>query len=117
MGWFSKEPRMIQTALSPTELQQLNIQSGWSSDDPKLMLFEVGNKLSGPVFCTGASFEFKDGKKRQQPFEPKLYIPTKTSRRVSVRDIDKTSLKNFGFSCLCMKYTPAGPCEDPFKKN
>lgn len=116
MGWFSSEPKMIQTELTAAELRRLSIQSGWSSDDPQLMMFEVGNQLSGPIFCTGASFEFKDGRKRNQAFEPKLYIPSKATRRVSVRDIDKSSLKNFGFSCLCMKYTPTGPCEDPFKK-
>jgi hypothetical protein len=116
MGWFNKEPKMLQTELSAAELQKLSIQSGWSNDDPKLMMFEVGNQLSGPIFCTGASFEFKDGKKRNQAFEPKLYIPSKNARRVSVRDIDKQSLKTFGFSCLCMKYSPTGPCEDPFKK-
>jgi hypothetical protein len=115
MGLFSKEPPLRQTELSPAELSQLKIQSGWANDDPKLMLFEVGNKLSGPVFCVGASFEFKDGKKRNQAFEPKLYIPANNSRRVSVRDIDKKELKTFGFSCLCMKASPQGPCENAFK--
>ena len=84
-------------------------------DDPLLMLFEVGNQLSGPVFCVGASFEFKDGKKRNQAFEPNLYIPSNNSRRVSVRGIDKKQLKTFGFSCLCMKASPQGPCENAFK--
>ncbi len=116
MGWFSSAPKMIQTELTAAELRNLSIQSGWSSDDPKLMMFEVGNQLSGPIFCTGASFEFKDGRKRNQAFEPKLYVPSNTKRRVSVRDIDKAGLKNFGFSCLCMKYTSEAPCEDPFKK-
>lgn len=115
MGFFSSEPVLRQTELSPAELQQLKIQSGWSNDDPKLMLFEVGNKLSGPIFCVGASFEFKDGKKRNQAFEPKLYIPSNNSRRVSVRDIDKKELKTYGFSCLCMKASPQGPCENAFK--
>ena len=115
MGLFSSEPPLRQTELSPAELQQLKIQSGWSNDDPKLMLFEVGNKLSGPIFCVGASFEFKDGKKRNQAFEPKLYIPSNNSRRVSVRDIDKKQLKTFGFSCLCMKASPQCPCEKAFK--
>lgn len=115
MGLFSSERVLRQTELTPAELQQLKIQSGWSSDDPKLMLFEVGNKLSGPIFCVGASFEFKDGKKRNQAFEPKLYIPSNNSRRVSVRDIDKKQLKTFGFSCLCMKASPQGPCENAFK--
>ena len=115
MGLFSSEPPLRQTELSPAELQQLKIQSGWSGDDPQLMLFEVGNKLSGPVFCVGASFEFKDGQKRNQPFEPKLYIPSNNSRRVSVRGIDKKQLKTFGFSCLCMKASPQGPCENAFK--
>lgn len=115
MGLFSSEKPLRQTELSPAELSQLKIQSGWSGDDPKLMLFEVGNKLSGPIFCVGASFEFKDGKKRNQAFEPKLYIPANNSRRVSVRDIDKKELKTFGFSCLCMKASPQGPCENAFK--
>ena len=115
MGFFSSGPVLRQTELSPAELQQLKIQSGWSNDDSKLMLFEVGNKLSGPIFCVGASFEFKDGKKRHQAFEPKLYIPSNNSRRVSVRDIDKKQLKTFGFSCLCMKASPQGPCENAFK--
>ena len=115
MGFFSSEPQLRQTELSPAELAQLKIQSGWANDDPQLMLFEVGNKLSGPIFCVGASFEFKDGKKRNQAFEPKLYIPANNSRRVSVRGIDKQALKTFGFSCLCMKASPQGPCENAFK--
>ena len=115
MGLFSSTPALRQTELSPAELSKLQIQSGWSNDDPQLMLFEVGNKLSGPIFCVGASFEFKNGKKRNQAFEPKLYIPSTNSRRVSVRGIDKKQLKTFGFSCLCMKASPQGPCENAFK--
>jgi hypothetical protein len=115
MGLFSSTPALRQTELNPAELSKLQIQSGWSNDDPQLMLFEVGNKLSGPIFCVGASFEFKDGKKRNQAFEPKLYIPSNNSRRVSVRGIDKKELKTFGFSCLCMKASPQGPCENAFK--
>lgn len=111
MGLFSKEVKLRQTELTPAELQQLTIQSGWSNDEPDLMMFEVGNKLSGPIFCVGASFEFKDGKKRNQAFEPKLYIPSKATRRVSVRGIEKKNVKTFNMSCLCMKAHAQGPCE------
>ena len=114
MGLFSKEVKLRQTELSPAELQQLTIQSGWSNDEPDLMMFEVGNKLSGPIFCVGASFEFKDGKKRNQAFEPKLYIPSKATRRVSVRGIEKKNVKTFNMSCLCMKAHAQGPCEKDF---
>ena len=114
MGWFGKQPKLRQTELTPAELQQLSIQSGWSNDEPDLMMFEVGNKLSGPVFCIGASFEFKDGKKRNQAFEPKLYIPPKALRRVSVRGIEKKNVKNFSMSCLCMKEHAQGSCEKDF---
>jgi hypothetical protein len=89
MGFFDKEAKLRQTELSVAELQQLSIQSGWSNDEPDLMMFEVGNKLSGPIFCIGASFEFKGGQKRNQAFEPKLYIPPNATRRVSVRGIEK----------------------------
>jgi hypothetical protein len=115
MGWFSKEPALRQTELTPTELRQLAIRSGWSSDDPKLMLFEVSNQNSGPVFCVGANFEFKDGKKRSQAFDPKLYIPSKAVRKTAIRGIEKTEIKTFGFSCLCMKASPEGPCENAFR--
>jgi hypothetical protein len=54
MAWFSKQPTLRQTELTPTELRQLVIRSGWSSDDASLMLFEVSNQNSGPVFCVGA---------------------------------------------------------------
>ena len=111
MGFFDKGVKLRQTELSPAELQQLSIQSGWSNDEPDLMMFEVGNKLSGPIFCIGASFELKDGKKRNQAFEPKLYIPPKAIRRVSVRGIEKKNVKNFGMNCLCMKAHAQGPCE------
>ena len=114
MGLFSKEVKLRQTELTPAELQQLTIQSGWSNDEPDLMMFEVGNKLSGPIFCVGASFEFKDGKKRNQAFEPKLYIPPKATRRVSVRGIEKKYVKTFNMSCLCMKAHAQGPCEKDF---
>ena len=115
MGWFSKEAALKQTELSPAELKQLNILSGWSNDDPGLMLFEIGNQLSGPIFCVGASFEFKDGKKRNQSFDPKLYIPSKAVRKTAVRGIEKKDVKTFGFSCLCMKASPEGPCENAFR--
>lgn len=114
MGWWSKAPALQQTELSPNELKQLNIRSGWSSDDPSLMLFEIGNSLSGPIFCVGASFEFKDGKKRTQAFDPKLYIPSKAVRKTAVKGIEKKDVKTFGFSCLCMKSSPNGPCENAF---
>ena len=114
MGFFDKSVKLRQTELSPAELQQLSIQSGWSNDEPDLMMFEVGNKLSGPIFCIGASFEFKDGKKRNQAFEPKLYIPASATRRVSVRGIEKKNVKNFSMSCLCMKAHAQGPCEKAF---
>lgn len=114
MGLFSKEVKMRQTELSTAELQQLTIQSGWSNDEPDLMMFEVGNKLSGPIFCIGASFEFKDGKKRNQSFEPKLYVPAKATRRVSVRGVEKKNVKTFNMSCLCMKANAQGPCEKDF---
>jgi hypothetical protein len=115
MGWFAKQPSLQQTELSPAELKQLNIRSGWASDNPGLMLFEIGNQLSGPVFCIGASFEFNDGKKRTQSFDPKLYIPSKAVRKAAVRGIEKKDVKNFGFSCLCMKAAPEGPCENAFR--
>jgi hypothetical protein len=115
MGFFDKEAKLRQTELSVAELQQLSIQSGWSNDEPDLMMFEVGNKLSGPIFCIGASFDFKDGRKRHQAFEPKLYIPPNAVRRVSVRSIEKKNVQNFGMSCLCMKAQPQGPCEKAFK--
>ncbi len=77
MGLFSSTPALRQTELSPAELSKLQIQSGWSNDDPQLMLFEVGNKLSGPIFCVGASFEFKDGKNATKPLNPNsTYLPT-----------------------------------------
>jgi hypothetical protein len=115
MGWFSNEPALRQTELTPAELKQLSIRSGWSSDDPSLMLFEVGNQNTGPVFCVGANFEFKDGKKRAQAFEPKLYIPSKAIRKTAIRGIEKKDVKTFGFSCLCMKASPEGPCENAFR--
>ena len=114
MGLFKKEPPLRQTELSSGEIQQLSIQSGWSNDEPDLMMFEVGNKLSGPIFCVGASFEFKDGKKRNQAFEPKLYVPASATRRVSVRGIEKKHVKTFNMSCLCMKANAQGPCEKVF---
>ena len=115
MGWFSNEPALSQTELTPAELKQLVIQSGWSNEDSGLMMFEVNNQLSGPVFCIGANFEFKDGKKRAQAFDPKLYIPSKSVRRTAIRGIEKKDVKSFGFSCLCMKASADGPCENAFK--
>lgn len=115
MGWFSHVPTLSQTELTPTELKQLNIRSGWSNDDPSLMLFEVANQNAGPVFCIGANFEFKDGKKRSHAFDPKLYVPSNALRRTAIRGIEKKDVKTFGFSCLCMKASPAGPCENAFR--
>ena len=115
MAWFSKQPTLRQTELTPTEIRQLDIRSGWSSDDASLMLFEVSNQNSGPVFCVGANFEFQNGKKRSQAFDPKLYIPAKAVKKTSIRGIEKKEVKTFGFSCLCMKASPEGPCENAFR--
>jgi hypothetical protein len=115
MAWFSKQPTLRQTELTPTELRQLIIRSGWSSDDASLMLFEVSNQNSGPVFCVGANFEFNNGEKRLQAFDPKLYIPANTVRKTAIRGIKKKEVKTFGFSCLCMKASPEGPCENAFR--
>jgi hypothetical protein len=115
MGWLSNEPALRQSELTPQELKLLGIRSGWSSDDASLMLFEVSNQNRGPVFCVGAHFEFKDGKKRAQAFDPKLYIPSNAVRKTAIRGIEKKDVKTFGFSCLCMKASPEGPCENAFR--
>ena len=115
MGWWDAKEQLKGFDLSPTELKQVSIQSGWSSDDPQLMLFEVGNRLSGPIYCVGASFEMKDGKQRQHAFEPKIYIPAGQKRNASIRGIEKNHQKTYGFSCRCMKNTPEAACENPYK--
>ena len=114
MGWFSSRPVLHQTELTPSELKNVAIHSGWSNDDPDLMMFEVKNQLSGPIFCTGANFEFKDGKKRSQSFDPKLYIPSNSIKRTAIKGIEKKHVKAFGFSCLCMKTKPTETCEKAF---
>jgi hypothetical protein len=113
-GWSAKE-RLRGFDLSPNELKQVSIQSGWSSDDPQLMMFEVGNRLSGPIYCVGASFEMKDGKKIQHSFDPKVYVPADQKRNASVRGIEKKNLKSFGFTCRCMRQAPQAVCENPYK--
>ena len=79
------------------------------------MMFEVSNRLSGPIYCVGASFEMKDGKQRQKAFEPKIYVPAGQKRNASVRGIEKKNLKTYGFSCRCMKKAPQEVCENPYK--
>ena len=114
MGWAPKEP-LKGFDLTPAELKQVSIQSGWSDDDPQLMLFEVDNRLTAPVYCVGASFEMKDGKKRQHVFEPKLYIPAAQRRNASIRGIEKKNLKTYGFGCRCMRKAANEVCENPYK--
>ncbi len=111
MGLISSAPTLKQSELTTAELKQLSMQSGWSNDDPGLMLFEINNKLNAPVFCIGANFEFKDGKKRVQGFDPKLYVPADAVRRTSIRGIEKKDVKSYNFSCLCMRASAQGPCE------
>lgn len=111
MGLFSSAPPLKQSELTPAELKQLEMQSGWSNDDPNLMLFEINNHLNAPVFCIGANFEFKDGKKRSQGFDPKLYVPANAVRRTSIRGIEKKNVKSYNFSCLCMKVSAQAACE------
>ncbi len=41
MAWFSSAPPLKQSELTPAELKQLDMQSGWSNEDPGLMLFEI----------------------------------------------------------------------------
>ncbi len=115
MGWWSKKEPLQGYDLSPTELKNIGIQSGWSSDDPQLMMFELSNRLSGPIYCVGANFEMKDGKKIQHAFDPKLYVPAGQKRNASVRGIEKKDLKSFGFGCRCMKTAPDAACENPYK--
>lgn len=115
MGWWDAKEPLKGFDLSPTELRQVSIQSGWSSDDPQLMMFEVSNRLSGPIYCVGASFEMKDGKQRQHAFEPKIYVPAGQKRNASVRGIEKRNLKTYGFSCRCMKKASQEVCENPYK--
>ena len=111
MGLFSSSPALKQSELTTAELKQVQMQSGWSNDDPDLMLFEINNRLDAPVFCIGANFEFKDGKKRSQGFDPKLYVPGNAVRRTSIRGIQKKDVKTYNFSCLCMRASAQGPCE------
>jgi hypothetical protein len=111
MGLFTSAPSLKQSELTAAELKQIQMQSGWSNDDPGLMLFEINNHLDAPVFCIGANFEFKDGKKRSQGFDPKLYVPANAVRRTSIRGIEKKDVKNYNFSCMCMRASSQGPCE------
>jgi hypothetical protein len=111
MGLLSSAPTLKQSELTSAELKQISMQSGWSNDDPGLMLFEINNQLNAPVFCIGANFEFKDGKKRSQGFDPKLYVPAQAVRRTSIRGIEKKDVKSYNFSCLCMRASAQGPCE------
>ncbi len=115
MGWWDSKASLQGFDLTPAELKQVGIQSGWSNDDPQLMLFELDNRLSGPIYCVGASFEMKDGKKRQHVFEPKLYIPAGQKRNASIRGIEKKDLKTYGFGCRCMRKTADTVCENPYK--
>ena len=115
MGWWDAKELLKGFDLSPTELKKVSIQSGWSSDDPQLMMFEVSNRLNGPIYCVGASFEMKDGKQRQHAFEPKIYVPEGQKRNAAVRGIEKKNLKTYGFGCRCMKKAPVADCENPYK--
>jgi hypothetical protein len=111
MGLLQTSPTLKQSELTAAELKQIQMQSGWSNDDPGLMLFEINNHLDAPVFCIGANFEFKDGKKRSQGFDPKLYVPANAVRRTSIRGIEKKDVKSYNFSCMCMRAQANGPCE------
>jgi hypothetical protein len=111
MGLIASAPTLKQSELTSAELKQISMQSGWSNDDPGLMLFEINNQMNAPVFCIGANFEFKDGKKRSQGFDPKLYVPANAVRRTSIRGIEKKDVKSYNFSCLCMRASAQGPCE------
>ena len=115
MGWWNTQAALQGYDLSSAELKQVSIQSGWSSDDPQLMMFELSNRLGGPIYCVGASFEMKDGKKIQHTFDPKLYVPAGQKRNASIRGIEKKDLKNFGFGCRCMKTAPEAACQNPYK--
>ena len=98
MGLLTPSPSLKQSELTTAELKQIQMQSGWSNDDPGLMLFEINSHLDAPVFCIGANFEFKDGKKRSQGFDPKLYVPANAVRRTSIRGIAKKDVKSYNFS-------------------
>ena len=57
----------------------------------------------------------EDGKKIQHSFDPKVYVPANQKRNASVRGIEKKNLKNFGFTCRCMRQDPQAVCENPYK--
>ena len=102
--------------LSASELGKVSIQAGWAKDNDHVLLFEVNNQLKGPIQCSGAQVDLKDGKTVGKAFMPKLFVPPANSRNASIPGVHKGTMKAYAVECTCFKKLGRGECVNPLKK-
>ena len=99
--------------LSSAEWSQVQVKAGWANGYPEDLLFEVSSQLPGPMACHGASIQLASGKKIDKGFNPRLYVPSGSTKQVGVRGIAKGQMKDFTLACGCWKKPTDTRCGNP----
>lgn len=113
---FAEEETYEDVRLSATDLAHVTLQAGWTRDNDRLLLLEVGNGLKAPILCVGAQVELKDGKRIGKAFIPKLFVPPASTRNASVPEVRKGTMKSYAIECTCLKKQGRGECVNPLRK-
>lgn len=115
-GWNpfeSKKSAFEEVALSPGEWSQVQTKAGWATGYPDDLLFEVSSQLPGPMACHGVSIGLANGKRIDKTFNPRLYVPSGTTKQVGVHGISKGQMKDFNLACACWKKPGDTRCGNP----
>lgn len=112
---FTSNNGVEEVQLSAAEMAAMKINAGWSNDDPKTLLFEIHSDNTGPIQCASISVELKDGGHASKSLVPKLFVPPKSSKFVSVPNVMKGTMKSYSVGCTCYKKSAKGECVHPLK--
>ncbi len=118
-GWNPfevKKSLFEEVALTPGEWSQVHIKAGWATGYPDDLLFEVSSQLPGPMACHGASIQLAGGQRIDKGFNPRLYVPSASTKQVGVRGISKGQMKDFTLACGCWKKPGDTRCGNPARQ-
>jgi hypothetical protein len=113
LAWNPLSSRdLVDVPLSKVELQKIKINAGWAKDDTQILIFELSNRLKGPIQCGVANAELNNGQTLSKVFVPKFAIPGNATRNASM-PVVKGTMKSYALSCSCFKLKGEGECIKP----
>ena len=102
-----------QFPLQAAELAKVSITAGWVDGEPTRMVFDIGNRLTQPIFCANVELDLVGRGKEVRTLSPALYVPPTQSRRGRLADLTRKDVRSFNVACTCLRKADKGPCEHP----